>query len=681
MNKKIINTKPKQASSSVNTSTIFSLKTSLGIIIIIFSLILYVQSISFSYTFDDFTVTSQNKLVTAGVSGIPMILETDYWYGYIGNIRVPEYRPIPLVLLAIEWQLFPDNPHAYHLINILLFAGTCWLVYKLLIKLFDTESLLFPFICTMLFAAHPIHTEVVDSIKSCDELLCFIFALLAVLFTLKYVKEDSVYKIIIAAVCFLTSLLSKESSISFIVIIPILLFVFTNTNMRKIGFIMLVLIGVSLLFFVLRYPITSTISSTIFNSISSNSLYAADSFMMQKATAFYILGNYIFLLIFPYTLSCDYSFNQIPLKSFTDISALISILFYFAIGIYSLFFIRKKSIPAFAILFFLLTLVPVANIFILIGSTMAERFMYMPSLGFCMVLSWVMIKVVSKNSKTRNHHYLTLKNMISSNTNLFILSAIIICLFSIKTISRNPVWMNDLALFSHDVVSVPNNEKMHVNYGICLYNRNAAEQDSLQKNLDISEDIREFYKALSINDRIRPTYIWLIKCFLVKKDYPDVMALYNTFRRNGNSLDSTDFIHLSEAFYYLGSQETDPKQADKALSLYDSAIKYNPEYAGAFINKGVVYLNKYEPQNAITSFQNAIKIDAKNEIAYLNIGYVYSQLKMYAKALEFLNKAAELDPADSKPLYFIGSTYRLMGDTIKAREFLEKATTMQGQHP
>src|ERR1039457_6972183 len=123
MTKKQFPNKPKATAPATpaDPDALRKLKISLGIIIAVFAFILYAQSISFNYTYDDIAVTSQNKIIRMGISGIPTILKTDYWYGYKDNLRGPVYRPVSLVMFALEWQLFPDNPHVYHFINILLY--------------------------------------------------------------------------------------------------------------------------------------------------------------------------------------------------------------------------------------------------------------------------------------------------------------------------------------------------------------------------------------------------------------------------------------------------------------------------------------------------------------------------------------------------------------------------------
>ena len=99
-----------------------SLKNILGLIIALFAILLYVQSVSFKFAADDETILTSNSITKEGIRGIPTILTKDYWYGYQDSIRVPEYRPTSLVMFATEWQVYKDNPHYYHAVNILLYA-------------------------------------------------------------------------------------------------------------------------------------------------------------------------------------------------------------------------------------------------------------------------------------------------------------------------------------------------------------------------------------------------------------------------------------------------------------------------------------------------------------------------------------------------------------------------------
>src|ERR1700722_6376040 len=107
MTKKHILPKPKAASIHANPYALKKLKISLGIIVGAFAFLLYAQSISFNYTYDDHSVTYQNNYVKMGISSIPTLMKTDYFYGFKKGARGPIYRPASLIMFATEWNFFP----------------------------------------------------------------------------------------------------------------------------------------------------------------------------------------------------------------------------------------------------------------------------------------------------------------------------------------------------------------------------------------------------------------------------------------------------------------------------------------------------------------------------------------------------------------------------------------------
>lgn len=148
------NTNSEKFKNVVDLSYIKRLKTTLTILIAAFAFILYSQSINHDYTIDDFTVISENNLTTKGLAGIPLILKTDYWYGFRNELRGPIYRPTSLIIFAFVWQFSPNNPHIYHLINVLFYSLTCLILFLVLCKLFKNRNLLLrysPFLVPLFF--------------------------------------------------------------------------------------------------------------------------------------------------------------------------------------------------------------------------------------------------------------------------------------------------------------------------------------------------------------------------------------------------------------------------------------------------------------------------------------------------------------------------------------------------
>ena len=156
---------------------------------------IYANTLQNGYALDDLTAIQDNSLVRKGITAIPEILSTPYHYG---SFRAREngpaiddlYRPLSLVIFSIEYQIVGDNPVLGHLANLLLYAGCVILFFLFLYNLFKRQRPALAFIGALLFALHPIHTEVVANIKSADELLCFFFGLLSLNTFMKYLDDN-----------------------------------------------------------------------------------------------------------------------------------------------------------------------------------------------------------------------------------------------------------------------------------------------------------------------------------------------------------------------------------------------------------------------------------------------------------------------------------------------------------
>ena len=175
------------------------------------SVLLYANTFQHGYVLDDEAVLAQNQLVKKGMGGVAELLHTPYWFGYNGS--KDGYRPVSLVLFAVEWQIFGDNASAFHVFNVLWYAATVVLLFLTLRRWFGGQWPYFPLFVTLLFMAHPIHTEVVANIKSRDELLSFFFFTASLFYLKGYVDQLRLKKLIPALICFFLAVLSKENSV------------------------------------------------------------------------------------------------------------------------------------------------------------------------------------------------------------------------------------------------------------------------------------------------------------------------------------------------------------------------------------------------------------------------------------------------------------------------------------
>ena len=209
-------------------------------IIFLFAVAIYFNTLWNNYALDDSVMIWQNKFTLKGLSGIKDLFTHDSLTGFWGEkgsqmVSGGRYRPLSLLTFAFEVNFFGLNPKVSHGVNVLLFASTCLLLYHLLLSLIPNKKdrpfyLSIPFIATMIYAGHPIHTEVVANIKGRDEIMGLLFSLLTLFISLRYVKLQKPLDLVWGTLCFFLALLSKENAITFIAIIPLTYFFFTQAR-------------------------------------------------------------------------------------------------------------------------------------------------------------------------------------------------------------------------------------------------------------------------------------------------------------------------------------------------------------------------------------------------------------------------------------------------------------------
>lgn len=208
-------------------------------LIFAFSFLLFANSIGNDYNMDDELVTINHRLTSKGIAAIPEIFTSPYYQDDAGYSY--EYRPVVLASFAIEHDVFGENPHWSHFWNVLLYSLTCLLLYRVLKLLFKDYSPIIPIAVSLLFVAHPAHTEVVCSIKNRDEILGLMFGLAAFYIILKSLFGKKYLPLVFVPILFLFALLSKITVISFTIIIPLALMLLTDLLLTQISIVAILL--------------------------------------------------------------------------------------------------------------------------------------------------------------------------------------------------------------------------------------------------------------------------------------------------------------------------------------------------------------------------------------------------------------------------------------------------------
>lgn len=515
------------------------------IAIFILSFVFYGNSLKNEYSMDDSLVTStydsKHPTVEGGIKSIPKIFTSHF---VVNSKQSYAYRPVTTTSFAIEYQVFGQNPTVSHFFNILLYALAIIVLFRLLNQIWGEEKYILTVLTCLFFLIHPIHTEVVNNIKSRDELLSFLFGVLAIKQALNYFDLKKIKYIFYAVSFILLSLLSKKTGMIFVAILPLTLYYFRKLNLKRIGIIIgSVLIGLLIAKVMGKALLEDSVSRVKY--YFENPLYYAE-FKDRIPMYFYSNYYYLALMILPYPLRYYYGFDQVSIADWSNpIVYLMLIIMVASVGI-TLWRIKKKEIWGFGILFYFLAIGGACNLLFPAVGIIAERFAFIASLGFSIIVGYGIYYFFFQN----NAKFASNKNIVKYG----LIAASIVSL--IYVFNRNQNWKTDFSLYQHDISCLEKSYKAHNLLGQEYYKQSLKAQRSnlppvnYMSKVDSAE--LEFKKCVSLYDGYAITY-------------NNLGALYHTFR----------------------------KEEDTAYSYFQLAIAIDSNYSEALYNLGNIELNKY----------------------------------------------------------------------------------------
>ena len=615
------------------------------IIIVLFSFILYTNTLNHGFVLDDIAVLEQNQFVKKGIKGVPEILTTFYWQGFT-NVNVGLYRPLSLIAFAIEYQVGKGYPKIHHFFNIAYYSLCCLLLYNVLLILFSKINRLFVFGAVILFISHPIHTEVVANIKSRDEIFSLLFFLLTLhlIYHPKYSKSN--WCKILASFTFLLALLSKENSVVFLPIILLYDF-YLNHNILQSLKIRLDLILVTIAWLIIHQLVIEKSSDVVQYTFQDNSILSSSSLLDQKATALGILARYFIKAFYPYEMSYDYSFSQIPIIHIYSFYAVAGILIIIA-STYAIFkSVKSEPFIFISISLILFPLLLTSSILYTIGATMADRFLFIPSIGSTLLLTLIISRLTKMHSPN---------NKLES-TIFLIVVAIIGVYFSSKTYSRNADWESNYSLFEKDVTKAQRSARAQYNYGIVMMNSSLNIKDQFH-----SKAKSAFHKCLELDTTYSSCMVNLGVLYYKEKDYSNTLSWYKKALRY-NPLDATTHGNIGEAYFRLN-------EYDSCIVYFEKAQKYgnNSNAINNFL--GTSYFSKNNYKKAIYCFEKAIKADTTNWNLYMNYGNALVMNNQNIEGIDALQKSVLLNPSNKQTYYFLALTYNKIKDIPNTQKYL-----------
>lgn len=578
-----------------------------GVIVAIAAIVLYANTFDHEFVLDDTIVVSQNRFVQqSGIKGIVNIFSHGYLYGF--NERNDQsYRPLTLASLALEKQWFGCKAGGHHVFNVLYYALASVILLLFLRRILSTHEML-PFVITLLFVAHPIHTEVVANIKSRDEALSFLFLIASLWALLKSVDVPKRSWFVLSALCALCATLAKETGVTVFVLAPLTLYFFTELSWKAIAKRCLPLVGVALFYFAVRYAVLDDIAFDQQMFVINNALAGANGFMARLAGAIAILGFYLRLLVIPHPLSYDYSFNQLPVATWSSMETIVSVVIWIALIAFAVWGFFRKQLSSYAISFFVVSIALVANILTLVGATAAERFLFTPSLGFCIVLGVLGFQLFRRIPEP------WVKRLAWGATTL------VLVLYSAKTITRNRVWHDQLSLFSSGLETAPNSARVHNNYASAV--RDHANKGNLSDRARLlPQAIASFRRAVEIHPEYADAWNNLGAAYSMVGDKANAKTAFQEAIKQDSKLENA-LINLGFLHYEQGS-------VDQAEPLLQRAVELYPNSAEALGGMGMIFHRRGDLQKALQYYERSVE---RSPSQVDNLIQLYEQLGLHDKA-------------------------------------------------
>ncbi|MBI4169765.1 MAG: tetratricopeptide repeat protein [Acidobacteria bacterium] len=611
-------------------------------------------SLAPGFIFDDHKIVEQNDLIR-DLSRLPDIFARGYWSS--GERSVPNlYRPLTILSLAANRALFGDRAFGFRLVNLLLHVLVTFLVFALGRRLQAasawTSRVADPaLLAALLFAVHPAHTEVLGMVVGRAELLAAAGSLGCVLaFLLGREREArpgaggpwALYALAVA--CFIFGFLAKENA----VVAP-LLAVMADRALERRAFPrrFALAAGTALLaVFGLRFAAIGSLRSLEFVSDVDNPIAHA-AFLPARLTALKVIAGYARLLVFPRRFSVDYSFDAIPVVRGPDPGALLGGALVLGCALAAWIGWRRGGTVAFALAWIGVALAPVANLFFPIGTIMAERLLYLPSVGLCLAAAllfdraWGRIPGVGVARGA---------------------AAVLLLALAGQSVARLREWRDDYTIFKAAVAAAPRSARALFSYGAACEKRGEDE-----------EAIGAYVRAVEVFPAFSDAHYNLGGVYARRRSWDRAVGHYREAVRQqpGNV---QFLVNLASALNGQG-------RPSEAVRLLQSALDLDPRSDRAYSVLGASRLAMGDAGAAAQAYGEALRIDPANPDYYRNLGLAQAQAGDPRAAAGSFRQGLALRPDD--PDLAIGLATALLdsADAAGALEALRRVVAAHPDHP
>ncbi len=609
-------------------------------------LVAYANSLGNGFTFDDLPIVVKNPLVRTFDLG--RHLSSSYWPDR------PEfglYRPLTVLSYSVNYWLGGMAPGGYHAVNLVVHLLNGAMAFFLALRILGSAPAAGLVAAT--FLLHPVQTEAVDGVVGRAELLVAAFCLLAFLLHIRATSEEGRFRggLYAASLCAaLLACLAKEQGVVLLGILvahDVMVHLRQGNTATVLGFVAsnwrryVPYAGVVALYVAIRVAATGSILLPERPLMVDNPL-AHLPVGQRLATAVAVIGQYGRLLVFPHPLSADYSYHEIKaVRSALDLRLWIGIACVASCVLPIVKALRRQCTPewGFGAAFFAVALLPAANLLFPIGTAMAERLLYLPCLGLCLLLG------------VRFH---TLVQRHNSRWALPLAALFLAAAYGVLTHIRNPDWRDNLSLFSSAASAAPSSAKVRLNLGKELHDRGRLE-----------DALHEYETAL----QIYPEYVQAhsnMGLVYLELGLPD-QALQAYSRAIG-----LDPEHTS-SWTNLGILLAKSGRLDSAAEAFQRALALDPGNQKALYNYGLACQELGRSQEAARAYLQVLESEPGSADVAINLGELYNEMGYTAETIAVYRRVLRQNPEAYRVAFNLAVLLERMGSAGAAADAYEQA--------
>ena len=553
------------------------------------------------------------------------------------------YRPLCSVVYWTNYSLFGHEPFGYHLVNVLLHAAVCAAVYLLFMQM--TRRPRASLVAGILFAVHPVHAENVAWISGLTDPLCALFLVGALLAGLQATRKDEQKWWIVASLSMATlAMLAKELAVVFVPLLLVLTLSRNEFDSRKLGILAAAGSMLTLGFILWRRWVLghlAVFSGRVIDLTPATILTAAKNILVN-----------VYLFFFPWWSSP--AIDSTPVNGALDPAGLFSALAVVAITFLA---IRSRKSPlGWGWCFFVVSLLPSSGT-VPIGDTLAERFLYIPSIGLSVaVVEAARLSVRSLSPRWR----FCRDSRLLVGSSFVVLSGL-----TILTADKARTWASDLAFFEAAAQSGATDSMYWFNYGLALEGAGRPDEakiaykEAVERGKEIHLPLNNLGSlALKRNKpqeaeeylrqavRHQPQYgpAWLNSAEAsIRLERPEeALACVESALRH-----SPELAHRKPAaLHFLLGRCFAMTHPARALPHLSTVIEMNPDDAQARMLRGTVYATKGMLNEAIADFRTVIKQNPDLPQAWRDLGRALAFQGDYPAAEDAYKRALALHPED-----------------------------------